>query len=315
MIDDTGHRNTRRKEIDFDKYKPTRWRTFKQRLVKMLNFRERGGIWVYLPALLLYPLALLFLFTGIYYNGVKAVPRVESENLLVYSIRRDVPLAKEVAEYLEPYSIELKSLLGLELNKPTEVVIHRSMKEYRKKVFELAPRWSQTYSRFVTSELGDIEFISTNSKDIEALTWYDMEYIKRNAKVSLGQEYLNSANYNYRSLPIWLSEGVPFYLVADETDIESVKAAISNSVTPQSAILKMDLVRSNLFTIVSDTFTDSNGREYTYAMVDFLVQKYDEQTLINCVKDKKFTLSDVGYEDYDSLYLEWEAFLNENYRN
>jgi hypothetical protein len=78
--------------------------------------------------------------------------------------------------------------------------------------------------------------------------------------------------------------------------------------------MKMDLLRSNLYSIRTDNYTLQNGREYAYAFADFFVQKFGEETVVDWAKDKTFNLEMTGYTDYETLFEDMEVFLNENYR-
>ena len=305
---------SRKKEIDFDKFKMTPWKKFKRNLAKKLNFTEKGGLWVYLPALILYPLILAIIGFSVYHVGVKTEPRAETDNLKVYSIRRDAALAEDIVEYLDPIATDLKSTLDISYKSKVELTVNRSLKTYGHNVYNLSPRWPQSYSVLVTSEPGNIQMISPVAKDMENMSFYTVDYILRNAKVSLAQDYLNDYNYSFKSLPMWLTEGLPCYLVADESDISLIQETIRTTETPASNIMNMDLLRSKLYSIRTDVYSDSYGRDYAYAFADFFVQKYDEQTVIDWAKDKTFKLEHTGYETYDALYKDFEAFLNENYR-
>ena len=305
---------SRKKEIDFDKFKMTPWKKFKRNLAKKFNFTEKGGLWVYLPALILYPLIAAIIGFSVYHVGVKTEPRAETDNLKIYSIRRDAALAEDIVEYLDPYATELKATLDVSYKRKVELTVNRSLKIYGHNVYNLSPRWPQSYSVLVTAEPGNIQMISPVAKDMENMSFYTVDYILRNAKVSLAQDYLNDYNYSFKRLPMWLSEGLPCYLVSDVSDIALIKDVIRSSDTPASNIMNMDLLRTKLYSIRTDVYSDSHGRAYAYAFADFFVQKYDEQTVIDWAKDKTFKLEHTGYETYDALYEDFEVFLNENYR-
>lgn len=311
---DRKNESNRKREIDFDKFKMTPWKKFKRKVYKALDFKSKGGLWVYLPALILYPLIAIILGVSVYNIGVKTGPRAETDHLVIYSIRRDADLAKDVVDYLDPYAIELKNTFNKQFKSKVELTINRSYKIYARNVFNLQPRWPQSHSLFVTSEPGNIQMISPVADDMEEMTFYTVNFMLRNAKVSLAQDYLNDINYKFKHLPMWLSEGLPYYLVAEDEDIMWIKATIASSKTPDIDVMKMDLLRSNLFSIKTDNYTLQNGREYAYAFADFFVKKYGEKTVINWAKDKTFTLELTGYNDYESLYQDIEIFIEDNYR-
>lgn len=305
---------SKKKEIDFDKFKMTSWKKFKRNLAEKLNFSKKGGLWVYLPALILYPLMIAIVGISIYNIGVKTAPRAQTDNLTIYSIKRDEALAKDIVKYLNPYSYDIKDTLDIHYQNPVEITINRSYKIYGKNVFNLSPRWPQSHSVLVTSEPGNIQMISPVAKDMAEMTFYDIDYMLRNAKISLAQDYLNDYNYAFKNKPMWLTEGLPYYIVADENDINLIREIIKSTQTPEASLMKMDLLRSKLYSIRTDGYTQANGREYAYAFADFFVQKFDEQTVIEWAKDKKFNLEDTGYTSYDDLYLDIEKFIEEKYR-
>lgn len=303
-----------RKEIDFTKFKMTPWKKFKRKLYNFLDFKSKGGLWVYLPALILYPIIIGILAISVYNVGVKTGPRAESDHLIAYSIRRDAALANDLVTYLDPYAEDLKKTFNKQFKSKVEMTINRSFKIYSRNVFNLKPRWPQSHSLFVTSEPGNLQMISPVADDMEEMTFYTTDFIFRHARVSLAQDYLNDINYNFKELPMWLSEGLPYYLVADDEDLKHIKTIISNSDTPNEQIMKMDLLRSKLYSIRTDNYTLQHGREYAYAFADFFIRLYGEETVVDWAKDKTFTLSMTGYDTYDALYIDVEAFIKAHYR-
>jgi hypothetical protein len=251
---------------------------------------------------------------SVYNVGVKTAPRAETDNLRIYSIKRDAELAKDIVTYLDPYAMQIKHDLDASFKQPVEITINRSLKIYSRNVYNLQPRWPQSYSVLVTSEPGNIQMISPVAEDMEDMNFYTIDYVLSNAKVSLAQDYLNDINYAFKRLPMWLTEGVPCYIVADDTDIERVKRIVKTTETPKSSIMKMDLLRSNLYSINTDEYSTSNGREYAYVFIDFFVQKFSEDQVIEWAKSKTFKFEDTGYKTYDELYKELEVFIEANYR-
>lgn len=306
--------NVRRKELDFDKFKMTPWKKFKRKVADALNFKKKGGLWVYVPSLIVYPIFIALVAYGVYNIGVKTAPRDETDNLRVYSVRRDAEFANDLVDYLDPVSVDLKETFDVSFRNPVEIMIHRNMSVYGKNVYNLQPRWPQSHSLFVTSEPGNIQLLSPSSDDAASMSFYNTSFILRNAKISLAQDYLNDINWNFKELPMWLSEGLPFYLVAGDKDINHIKNVIAATPTPSATVMKMDLLRSNLYSIRTDAYTAENGREYAYAFAEFFVEKFGEDQVVDWAKDLHFNFSMTGYESYDDLYAEIEVFINDKYR-
>ncbi len=262
----------------------------------------------------LYPLILIFLVAMVFNYGIKSSPRVESDYLIAYSQYKDTEFTEDLFSVLNTHASNLREILDINSHIPIEIRVYPTLNDYRTNITELNPRWPQSNTFMITGESGSVSLLSTDSEYAISNDWYNEAFVYRNAKVSLAEVYLNDKNYNYTKLPSWLSEGVAYYLVADKGDHKYIESIMISTITPEPEIMNIDLNRTNRYTLTTDYFNMSNGREYAFVFVEYFVQMYDLPTVLSWVKNKSFVLEDTGYNSYDELYKDLEEYIDSNFR-
>ncbi len=261
-------------------------------------------------SLLLYPLIIVILLVSIKFFGIKSTPKATLDNIIIYSTHRDKNIAYQLKDYLKPYNDKYIKLLDYKSNRTIDIIIDRTLKDYVNNVLSVQPRWPESRSIFITSELNNIHILSPNEKKDE---YYTMDYIKTKTKISLCKYYFNNVNLFYERLPLWLTDGYAIYLSLNEKELEEVKSIIKNNPIPDYKIMSMDQNRSMLYSINTDHYTLNNGFEFSYLFTKFFIDKYGEEKILEWTKNQKFKFEDTGYTDYKELYKELEEYKSKNF--
>ncbi len=261
-------------------------------------------------SILLYPLIILTLVVSIKFFGVKNTPKATLDNIIFYSTHKDREIIYELKDYLKPYNDKFIKLLDYTSNRNIDIIVDRTFKDYVNNVFSVQPRWPESTSIFITSELNNIHILSPNNKTEE---YYNMDYIKTRTKISLCKYYFNNVNLFYERLPLWLTDGYAIYLSLDEKELDKINTIIKDNDIPDMDIMNMDQNRSMLYSINTDHYTLNNGFEFSYLFIKFFIDKYGEKTILEWTKDKTFQFEDTGYESYENLYEDLEEYRKKNF--
>lgn len=106
--------------------------------------------------------------------------------------------------------------------------------------------------------------------------------------------------HNSGKIPIWLNEGIACFEAKNITDIQyGVGKWVRDGRVPTFADLE-------------EKFSALNGYQYSYTIVEFLVEEYSYEILVELIINPDIPAV-FGISD-DELYQEWVSYLEEHYQ-
>ncbi len=266
--------------------------------MKALKF-NKGILRIIIPPLIL--LLVIALYVGERYLFTNRSTRASSEHYEITATRQDSELSQYLLGPLEDNYKTVNEAMGFENKSVHHVIIFKTYKNYQNFLFNLDPKWRDSYIGYVSAEGQNIKVTSTNAKDIE-------DYTRENLVTELQYEnvldILNHNRYSIEKEPMWLIEGIATHFTADDSlksdYLETVK---HNDFPDMNTILAMPQGRGTLMSQNVDAFGQENGMAFSYYMVDYIINQYGYPTL------------KAIFDSPDNLFTEIEATSNQDFIN
>lgn len=251
-------------------------------------------------------LALFYMWYFLYNMQIKK----ETEHFQIRCTYKDEKIVDELSEKLEDaYKVFTKDL-NIKLDKKITVRIYPSMFYYKRGVRHC--NWSDTWIFFSSAQFKDIRMLSPQYKKINGFKQDD--YI-RSSIHSLVHAMMLKNDHNFNTIPMWLTEGIAVY----ETDkvlkdySEHVKNVVNSNDIPDFNLLSIPHDKSVLRTINSTPFAKRHGHEFSYTIIDFIVNEHGYDKLNEIKNNNNDYFKVLGYESKDEFVDNWYRFLKDVY--
>jgi len=270
-------------------------------MLKTLKFNYRRyilkkGIKLFAIFILIFTLVYIFYNKNTFFevNNNLLKEQIKTQRFIFYSKDEDMICVEELSKELEKSYETITNNLGVDINESIDVRIYPDIKSLHE-----AMGLTDANDSVVGSGWGkEIKVVSP----LNPGTVHNYNSVKQVLIHEFVHIVISNINNNIDEIPLWLNEGIATYEAKQMNDNTRnfIKQRISENKIPNLNELDKGLSMSD------------GSHIFSYTIVEFLVNKYDYDKLIEILKEPQEIDKIIGISKSE-LEKEWISFLKDNY--